>query len=153
MIIVSASGAEVVAPIASLLGAEDYIASRMEVKDGVFTGKISLYAFGPYKADAIREMAAERGYDLERCYAYSDSITDAPMLDAVGYGFSVNPNPAMRRAAATHGWGVLHFRRPVALRASRRRKGIVIGATVGTVALTTALIWWNLTRRRDREIV
>jgi HAD superfamily hydrolase (TIGR01490 family) len=153
VIIVSASGAEVVAPIASLLGAEDYIASRMEVKDGLFTGKISLYAFGPYKADAIREMAAERGYDLERCYAYSDSITDAPMLDAVGYGFAVNPNQAMRRAAATHGWGVLHFRRPVALRASRRRKGIVVGATVGTVALTTALIWWNLTRRRARDIV
>jgi HAD superfamily hydrolase (TIGR01490 family) len=153
VIIVSASGAEVVAPIASLLGAEDYIASRMEVKDGVFTGKISLYAFGPYKADAIREMAAERGYDLGRCYAYSDSITDAPMLDAVGYGFAVNPNQAMRRAAAIHGWGVLHFRRPVALRASRRRHGIVIGATVGGVALTTALIWWTLTRRRDRELV
>ncbi len=153
VVIVSASGAEVVEPIASLLGAEDVIASRMEVKDGVFTGKISVYNFGPYKADGIREMAAERGYDLERCYAYSDSITDAPMLDAVGYGFAVNPNQAMRRAAASHGWGVLHFRRPVALRASNRRKGLVIGATVGTVALTSALLWWNLTRRRDREII
>ena len=153
VIIVSASGAEVVAPIASLLGAEDYIASRMEVKDGVFTGKISLYAFGPYKADAIREMAAERGYDLARCYAYSDSITDAPMLDAVGYGFAVNPNQAMRRAAAGHGWGVLHFRRPVALRASNRRRGFVIGAVVAGTALTAGLAWWTLTRRRDREIV
>ncbi len=154
VIIVSASGAEVVQPIASLLGTKDFIASRMEVVDGVFTGKISRYVFGPYKADAIRAMAAERGYDLGRCYAYSDSITDAPMLNAVGYGFAVNPNPAMRRAAAAHGWGVLHFRRPVALRESRRRRGIVVGATVAGVALTTALIWWNLTRRRqDREIV
>jgi HAD superfamily hydrolase (TIGR01490 family) len=153
VVIVSASGAEVVAPIAELLGTTDYIASRMEVLNGVFTGKISLYAFGPHKADAIRAMAAERGYNLERCYAYSDSITDAPMLDAVGYGFAVNPNPAMRRAAATHGWGILHFRRPVALRESRRRRGIVAGAVVAGVALTTALIWWGVTRRRsDREI-
>ncbi len=125
----------------------------MEVKDGVFTGRISRYAFGPYKADAIREMAEERGYDLERCYAYSDSITDSPMLDAVGYGFAVNPDRAMRRAAAGHGWGVLHFRRPVALRASDRRKGIVVGAAVGGLALTGALVWWGVTRRRDREVV
>jgi HAD superfamily hydrolase (TIGR01490 family) len=154
VVIVSASGAEVVEPIAHLLGTKDFIASRMEVIDGVFSGKISLYAFGPYKADAIRAMAADRGYDLERCYAYSDSITDAPMLDAVGYGFAVNPNPAMRRTAAAHGWGVLHFRRPVALRESRRRRGIVVGATVAGVALTAGLIWWSVTRRRrDREIV
>ena len=153
VVIVSASGAEGVEPIANLLGTKDFIASRMEVLDGVFTGKISLYAFGPYKADAIRAMAADRGYDLERCYAYSDSITDAPMLDAVGYGFAVNPNPAMRRAAAGHGWGVLHFRRPVALRESRRRRGIVVGAVVAGTALTAGLVWWNLTRRRDREIV
>jgi HAD superfamily hydrolase (TIGR01490 family) len=153
VVIVSASGAEVVEPIAELLGADDFIASRMEVVGGVFTGKISLYAFGPYKADAVRAMAAARGYDLERCYAYSDSITDAPMLDAVGYGFAVNPNPSMRRAAAAHGWGILHFRRPVALRESRRRRGIVVGVVVASVALTTGLIWWNLTRRRDREIV
>ena len=154
VVIVSASGAEVVEPIAQLLGTKDFIASRMEVVNGVFTGKISLYAFGPYKADAIRAMAADRGYDLERCYAYSDSITDAPMLDAVGYGFAVNPSPAMRRAAAAHGWGVLHFRRPVALRESRRRRGIVVGAVVAGAALTAGLVWWNLTRRRgDREIV
>ncbi len=148
VVIVSASGTEVVAPIAELLGTEHYIASQMETKDGVYTGKISLYAFGPYKADAIRALAKERGYDLERSYAYSDSITDSPMLDAVGYGFAINPDRAMRRAAAAHGWGVLHFRRPVALRASDRRRGAVVGAAVAGAAVTTALIWWGVTRRR-----
>ncbi len=103
VIIVSASGAELVAPIAELLGAEHWIASRMEIADGVYTGEITFYAYGQAKADAISELAAVRGYDLDASYAYSDSITDAPMLAAVGHGFVVNPDRALRRAAAANG--------------------------------------------------
>ena len=70
VVVVSASGTEVVEPIAHLLGTKDFIASEMEVKDGKYTGKISLYCFGPYKAKAIRDLSEERGYDLARSYAY-----------------------------------------------------------------------------------
>src|SRR5690606_6034239 len=107
VVVVSASGAELVAPIADMLGAEHWIASELEIVDGVYTGKVTSYAYGQAKADAIEDLAAQRGYDLDNSYAYSDSITDAPMLNAVGHGFVINPDRALRRAAALNGWGVL----------------------------------------------
>lgn len=148
VVIVSASGTEVVAPIAHLIGTKDFIASEMEVVNGEYTGKISLYCFGPQKAEAILALAKKRGYDLERCYAYSDSITDTPMLDAVGFGYAVNPDRALKRAAAQHGWGVLDFVKPVALRASNRRRNLL---ALGVVAGAVALVWVVVSRRRRRR--
>jgi HAD superfamily hydrolase (TIGR01490 family) len=92
VIVVSASGAEVVEPIGELLGADDVIASRLQIVDGKYTGEIEYYAYAGEKARAIEAMAAERGYDLEQCFAYSDSITDAPMLELVGHPYVVNPD-------------------------------------------------------------
>ena len=150
VIIVSASGAELVAPIAGLLGAEHWIASQMAVKDGVYTGEITFYAYGENKAVAIRELAAARGYDLATSYAYSDSITDAPMLDAVGHGFVVNPDRNLRRTAASHGWGILYFRKPVALRKAQAAGPAI--ATVGVMAagVVVAALMMRAARRRRR---
>src|SRR3954451_8002808 len=64
VVIVSSSGAEVVGPIGEMLGADEVIATRMVVADGRYTGEISFYAAGPYKASAMTALAAERGYDL-----------------------------------------------------------------------------------------
>src|SRR3954447_3344753 len=80
VVIVSTSGAEVVEPIGELLGADHVIATRMVVEAGKYSGDIEYYAYGETKAEAIRELAATQGYDLDRCYAYSDSATDLPML-------------------------------------------------------------------------
>ena len=71
----------------------------MVVEDGRYTGEIEFYAYGQDKAEAIRELAAQRGYDLADCYAYSDSVTDLPMLEAVGHPHAVNPDRALRREA------------------------------------------------------
>ena len=76
VIIVSTSGSEVVEPIGEMLGADKVVATRMEVRDGKYTGEIGFYAYAENKATAIRDLAARRGYDLKRCYAYSDSVTD-----------------------------------------------------------------------------
>ncbi|MER7400715.1 HAD-IB family hydrolase, partial [Streptomyces sp. NPDC000151] len=117
VVIVSTSGAEVVEPIGELLGADRVVATRMVVgEDGRFTGEIEYYAYGPTKAEAIRELAASEGYDLARCYAYSDSATDVPMLETIGHPHAVNPDRALRREAATRGWPTLAFNRPVRLK-------------------------------------
>ncbi len=115
VIIVSSSGLEMVAPIGALLGAAEVIASRMAVADGRYTGEIEFYAYGPAKAARIRELAEQRGYHLADCYAYSDSVTDVPMLSAVGHPHAVNPDRALRRIAQERGWPVLAFgsRQPV----------------------------------------
>ena len=152
VVIVSASGAELVAPIADLLGAEHWIASRMEIANGVYTGEITFYAYGQAKADAIKELATARGYDLDSSYAYSDSITDAPMLNVVGHGFVVNPDRALRRAASTNGWGMLRFRTPVALRkAEAAGPALATVLLVGVGVLVATLVVRSARRRRRAE--
>lgn len=148
VVIVSASGSELVKPIAAMLGADHAIATQLEVVDGKYTGQLDFYAYGQHKADAIAVLAAERGYDLDRCYAFSDSITDAPMLELVGHGYAVNPDRALRRLAAERGWGVLTFSRPVALRRelSPRSWSLLVFATCAAVAI--AVRYWWLGRRR-----
>jgi HAD superfamily hydrolase (TIGR01490 family) len=148
VVVVSASGSELVEPIAAVLGADHTIATRMLVADGKYTGDMEFYAYGENKALAIRELAQKQGYDLERCYAYTDSITDAPMLDAVGHGFAVNPDRTMRRLAAERGWGTLTFTRPVALRATLRPPTPVL-AVLGTIAAGLVAVYvWRALRRR-----
>src|SRR3954453_20633013 len=84
-VFVSASGTEVVEPIGEMLNADHVIASRLQVVDGKYTGEIDYYAYADEKARAIKATAADRGYDLDDSYAYSDSIPDAPMLEVVGH--------------------------------------------------------------------
>src|SRR5919107_3620952 len=120
VIIVSASGAEIVEPIGELLGVDDVIASRLAVQGGRYTGEIQFYAYAANKAEAMRTLAAQRGYHLARSFAYSDSMTDLPMLEAVGQPHVVNPDRELRRLARDRGWPVLQFSRPVALRSRMR---------------------------------
>jgi HAD superfamily hydrolase (TIGR01490 family) len=133
VVIVSASGEEVVAPIARALGATHAMATRMVVADGKYTGDVAFYCFGEAKAQAIRELAAQEGYPLEHCYAYSDSSTDLPMLEAVGHPAVVNPDRALRKEAATRDWPVLTFTKPISLRDR-------IPAPSGAALATTAAV-------------
>src|SRR5690606_29601166 len=85
VVLVSASGEEMVRPIGELLGVRDVIATRMTIRDGRYTGEIEFYAAGPKKVEAVTALANERGYNLADCYAYSDSVTDVPLLECVGH--------------------------------------------------------------------
>jgi HAD superfamily hydrolase (TIGR01490 family) len=109
VIIVSTSGQEMVGPIGALLGAASVIATRMEITEGRYTGNFEFYAYGEAKAARVRELAAERGYLLPDCYAYSDSVTDLPMLEVVGHPRVVNPDRALRKIAEQRGWPILAF--------------------------------------------
>jgi HAD superfamily hydrolase (TIGR01490 family) len=120
VIVVSASGHEVVDPIGALLGADMVIATQMVIADGRYTGDVAFYAFGEAKAAKMRELAATRGYTLADCYAYSDSITDLPMLEAVGHPTAVNPDRSLRRAAARRGWPIQDFTASPSARAAAK---------------------------------
>ncbi|MGP3980514.1 HAD family hydrolase [Streptomyces sp. KR80] len=153
VVIVSTSGAEVVEPIGELLGADRVVATRMVVDEGRFTGEIAYYCYGPTKAEAIAELAESEGYDLARCYAYSDSITDIPMLEAVGHPCVVNPDRGLRRVATARGWPVLSFSRPVRLKqrvpslSMPPRPLLAAVAAVGAAAATAGLVWYASRRR------
>lgn len=109
IVIISSSGEEVVLPIGAILGADTVIATRMGIRDGRYSGEIDFYCVGEHKVTAMHELAASAGYNLAQCYAYSDSVTDLPMLEAVGRPRAVNPDRALRRAARDRGWPVLRF--------------------------------------------
>lgn len=149
VVIVSASGAEVVDPIGELLGADHVVATRMEIEDGRYTGTMAFYAYAEGKAEAIRELAESRGYDLGRCFAYSDSMTDLPMLEEVGHPFAVNPDKELRRIAKERGWPVLVFTKPVALRSALPPAGPTLAAiAVGGVVAIGGVLWAGARARR-----
>ena len=156
VVIVSTSGSEVVEPIAEMLGADLAIGTRMAVgEDGKYSGQIEFYAYAENKAKAIIELAAERGYDLSRSFAYSDSATDVPMLEAVGHPYAVNPDRTLRREATAREWPILVFDKPVALRSrvgELAARPAVSGTALALALATAGTIWWLGTRgRRQRR--
>jgi HAD superfamily hydrolase (TIGR01490 family) len=154
LVIVSTSGEEVVAPIGEMLGADEVVATRMVVAEGRYTGEIAQYAYGPEKAVLVRELAERKGYDLTASYAYSDSVTDVPMLESVGHPFAVNPDRALRKIAVERGWPVLTFSNAVPLReriSGLRPEHPVTAATVVGAGVAAGLVWYTA-RRRATEL-
>ena len=144
--IVSSSPEEVVKPLAAHFGVTDVLATRAKVEDGKYVGEIERYVYAEGKADAIRDTAAEFGIDLENSFAYSDSITDLPMLEAVGNPVAVNPDRDLRREAEKRSWQIRYFRRPVRLRtriagAIPKPSPIAAGAAGAAIALLFAWVY------------
>jgi len=111
--IVSAAGSGVVEPLAAVLGFDGAVGTRYEVgEDGALTGRFDgPFVYGPGKVEAMQAFAAEHGIDLAESYAYSDSLSDLPMLRAVGNPVVVNPDPPLLEVAREEGWQVMRFER------------------------------------------
>lgn len=148
--IISASPAEIVEPLGRFLGVDRIIASQARVDDdGRYTGEMDVYAYGPYKADLIKEVAAHDGVDLLASYAYSDSYTDLPMLEVVGHPVVVNPDRVLAKVAREREWPSRAFVRPVRLRNRMPvTAGRVTAAAALSVALGTGLALWRVRRGR-----
>ncbi len=110
--ICTAASQEMASLLSLVLSFDGGIGSRSEVLDGVYTGREGgLFTYREGKAQAIRELAERKGFDLASSYAYSDSESDLPMLRAVGHPVAVNPDSTLARVAAQEGWEVLRFDR------------------------------------------
>lgn len=111
--IVSAAGNGVVESLAQVLGMEGGIGTRYEVgADGNFTGRFDgPFVYGPGKVEAMEAFAAQHDIDLGASYAYSDSLSDLPMLRAVGNPVVVNPDPPLAEIAKREGWQTMRFER------------------------------------------
>ena len=108
--IVTAASQELADTLARVLVLDGGIGMRSEVRDGVYTGRpAGPFTYREGKAEAIRQLAAERGIDLSESYAYSDSESDLPMLRAVGHPVAVNPDSALARVAREEGWRIMRF--------------------------------------------
>ncbi|SEJ13137.1 HAD-superfamily subfamily IB hydrolase, TIGR01490 [Demequina mangrovi] len=130
---VTASPAEIGRLIARRVGATGALGTIGEHVDGHYTGRlVGEFLHGPHKADAVRELAAERGIALEDSYAYGDSVNDASMLETVGHPCAINPDPRMRRLATQRGWTMREFRK----RRKSGRRGIVKSSVTGAAWIT-----------------
>jgi len=111
--IVSAAGDGVVGQLAHVLGMDGGIGTRYEADaEGNFTGRLDgPFVYGEGKVVAMEEFADRHGIELGDSYAYSDSISDLPMLRAVGNPVAVNPDPPLAAIAREEGWQTLHFER------------------------------------------
>lgn len=149
IVIVSSSGTDLVEPIGARLGVDLAIGTQVAIEHGRYTGEILFYAYGEHKAAAMRALAEERGYDLAECYAYSDSQTDLPMLEAVGHPVAVNPDEALREVALDREWPIMDFERPIGLRTHSKQIAVTgSGIVIGAVALGIA---WYAIRRMTRS--
>ncbi len=151
VVIVSSSPVEIVEPLVKYLGVDDCIATEAELdEDGRYTGELAFYAYGPHKSTAIRAYAETHGIDLEGSYAYSDSITDVPMLECVGNPVPVNADKELVRYAKDHGWEVARFTSPMRIKRKvpvpPKGPTIAIGSALG-IAAVAATVAWNIAKR------
>ena len=141
--IISASPSRIVEPIGASLGMTGAIGTEGAIADGLYTGELDGdFIYGAGKTRAIEKLAAERGYDLDRSYAYSDSVSDIPMLEAVGHPVAVNPDSELEELAHERGWPIVIF--------ARKTKRVMATSGVAAIAATAAGFSYILGRRHGR---
>ncbi|MBF9134660.1 HAD-IB family hydrolase [Plantactinospora sp. S1510] len=141
--LVTAAPVEIGRVIAVRLGLTGAIGTVAEIRDGAYTGRlVGDLMHGSAKADAVVQLAAVEGLDLDRCAAYSDSANDLPMLSAVGRAVAINPDSALLRVARDRGWSVHDFR------TGRKAARIAVPSTVAAGLLAGAVSAGLAMRRR-----
>ncbi|MEE6294448.1 HAD family hydrolase [Georgenia wangjunii] len=146
--LITATPAEIGDLIARRLGVTGALGTIAEVKDGTYTGHLEANMLhGEGKKAAALEVAEREGLDLERSYAYGDSINDTPILSSVGHPCAINPEPRLRLHAAEVGWPVRDFR--------RRRRNVRTGMRRGVRSAGWAGAAWaasSVVRALSRQL-
>lgn len=97
-------------PLARSLGIPHVVATELEVSGTVFTGRVvDPLCYGAGKIVRAKRLLDPLGIALTECVFYSDSLTDLPLLSAVGEAVCVNPDPRLSREAKRRGWPVLRW--------------------------------------------
>lgn len=105
LVILSASTNYTCIPLLGELNIPDMLCTEMEIENGIFTGKPkSGYCFGVEKLNRASQFCMERGYSLNDAWYYGDSISDLPILEAVGNPRCVVPDSKLKKIAKKRGW-------------------------------------------------
>ncbi len=141
--LVTGTPVEVAAVISSRLGLTGALGTVGEVADGLYTGKlVGEFLHGPAKAVAVLDLAERENLDLSRCWGYSDSYNDIPLLTAVGHPVAINPDGRLRRHARANNWPVYDFR--------SGRRAATLGLRAATIAGSVYGLWRSFSRFRNR---
>ena len=100
-----------VKPLVEHLGIHEYVANRLEFVNGYATGRLLPPVLASAtKASWIRTFAEREGISLSDSFAYTDSMSDLPMLSVVGHPAVVNPDMRLRHTALHHDWPILNLK-------------------------------------------
>ncbi len=140
--LVTGSPVEVAGVISSRLGLTGALGTVGEVAEGLYTGRlVGDFLHGPAKAAAVLALAEREKLDLSRCWGYSDSYNDLPLLTVVGHPVAINPDSRLRRHARANNWPVYHFR--------SGRRAATVGLRAATVIGFVYGLWRGFARFRS----
>ena len=143
--LVTATPIEVATVISTRLGLSGALGTVGEIKDGAYTGRlVGDILHGQAKAVAVQGIADAEGLDLRRCWAYSDSHNDIPLLSMVGHPVAINPDTRLRRHARENNWPVYDFR--------SGRRAATLGLKAATVGGAVYGLWRGFSRFRGPTV-
>lgn len=100
-----------IAPAVRYFGFDDVIANRLVYENGIATGQVAPPLLAEEaKVEAIRSYCRQYNVETAQSKAYSDSLSDLPMLEAVGLPAAVNPQRRLRRVAVERDWPILDLK-------------------------------------------
>jgi HAD superfamily hydrolase (TIGR01490 family) len=115
VLVISATGEHLVAPIARRLGVVDAIGIELEMADGVYSGRTrGVLSYREGKVRRLQAWLEQHGETLDGSYGYSDSLNDIALLQSVRYPSVVNPDDTLRREAKRRCWTELAWQRELA---------------------------------------
>ena len=109
VVLVSGTFQPLLETIGARLGVTECVGTRLEIRDGRFTGRATApVCLGPGKVARVRQFLAEQGadIDLDASFAYGDGEWDVPVLETVGHPVAVYPEPGLLAQARQRGWPV-----------------------------------------------
>jgi HAD superfamily hydrolase (TIGR01490 family) len=108
IVILSSVMIEICRLLGSHIGADNYLCTKMEVKNGVYTGSPeNNFCFDDEKRVRLIEYCKIRNYNINEAYYYGDSIADLPALEVVGHQVCVSPDKKLATIAHNRGWRVI----------------------------------------------
>ncbi|MBX9914427.1 MAG: HAD-IB family hydrolase [Pseudomonadaceae bacterium] len=111
LLVISASGVHLVAPIAQRLGINEVLAIELEEQHGSYSGNTTgILTYRDGKVKRLQAWLAEHAESLDGAYFYSDSRNDLPLLSQVDQPRVVNPDPTLQAHAEQAGWPILSWR-------------------------------------------
>lgn len=104
-----------IVPLADLLqnyfGFGIVVATEIEERNGFYTGKIDgKVCYGVEKLNKIEAIWEKEKIDLKNSYAFSDHISDTPMLNKVGHPIVINPSKLLKKIANKNNWEIKNYK-------------------------------------------
>lgn len=107
VVILSSAVESICIPLGKHLNVDDVICTKLEVKNGKFTGMpVGKFCFRDEKLIRLKEYCEKKNQPLSDVAYYADAIDDLPALEKVGYPMCITPDKKLTKIAMERGWQI-----------------------------------------------